>query len=188
MRGKRCFLWIVGIFTLLMMIAAGCAPARRPMTPETEPRPGVRTPLAPGPARTPGPAPGTPGLPAPGAPGTPATPAPTPGAPGTRALMPTGLADTIADEVTAMPGVRSASVLIVGRTAFIGVDLENEMNAGRVESLKNQIANNVRNRERINEVLVSADPAITRQIRDIAEGRTAPTAIGDLFTRMKPQM
>lgn len=107
---------------------------------------------------------------------------------GTAPVMPANLADSIANDVADMEGVKSAYVFVVGRTAFVGVNLDQEMDDAKVDSLKKQIANEIKRNDRITQVMISADPDLVEQIRDIAEGRSTPDAIGDLYTRLKPEM
>lgn len=165
MSSKRYFIWLVGALMIIMLVGVACAPAQKPtpQAPDVEPRTYQNQAPVPAPPQTP-------------TPGTPTTP-----------VMPTTLADKIADDVVDMEGVKSAYVFVIGRTAFVGVNLDKEMDDTKVDSLKEQITEKVKS-DRITQVLVSADPDLVEQIRDIAEGRSTPDAIGDLYTRLKPEM
>lgn len=112
--------------------------------------------------------------------------APTP--PNNNTTMPTrSMAETLADEITNLDGVKSAYVLIIGRTAMIGVNLDKEKDDKMVEGLKDRITKLAEGKGNINEALISADPEIVEQIRDVFEGRSTPDSIGDIYTRLKPQ-
>ncbi|MGI6065860.1 MAG: YhcN/YlaJ family sporulation lipoprotein [Bacillota bacterium] len=154
---------ISGLIILALLLGAACAPAQRPLDPTPTRNPAQ----APDMRQTP---PATPQPPTPQTPGVPAT-----------------LADTIADEVARINGVESANVLVVGRTAFVGCNLDKEMDDGQVETLKDDIADRAREFDQVTDCLVSADPDVVEQIRDISEGRSTPDSIGDLYQRLKPQ-
>lgn len=159
-------LFLISGLIVLALLGASCAPAQRPL----EPSPTRNPAQAPDMRQTPPATPQPPTQPTP----------PTPGAPAT-------MADTIADEVARINGVESAYVLVVGRTAFIGCNLEKEMDDGQVERLKDDIADRTKEFDQVTECLVSADPDVAEQIRDISEGRSTPDSIGDLYNRLKPQ-
>lgn len=169
MSSKRYFICLVGVVVMALLVGVACAPAQKPtpQAPDMEPRTYENQAPVPAPPQTP-------------TPGTPTDP-----------VRPTTLADSIADDVADMEGVKSAYVFVVARTAFVGVNLDQEMDDTKVETLKKQIVDKIkRDRvdDRVTQVMISADPDLVEQIRDIAEGRSTPDAIGDLYTRLKPEM
>ncbi|MDD2496958.1 MAG: YhcN/YlaJ family sporulation lipoprotein [Desulfitobacteriaceae bacterium] len=163
-------IFLISGLIVLALLGASCAPAQRPLEPSPTRNEAPQAPdMRQVPPATPQP-PTQPGQPTPSTPGAPAT-----------------VADTIADEVARINGVESANVLVVGRTAFIGCNLDKEMDDGQVERLKDDIADRARNFNQVTDCLVSADPDVAEQIRDISEGRSTPDSIGDLYNRLKPQ-
>lgn len=161
MTARRKIFLALGL-VLALILCAACSPARKPVQPT--PAPTKAPSIQRGTSVTPQP-PATTALP-----GTPAT-----------------LSDTISKEVARMSGVKSCYSLVVGRTAFIGVNLDNGLSTQRVNSLKKSIADKAKSFKNINEALVSADPALIKQIRDISEGKSAPGTVNDLYNRLKPQ-
>lgn len=162
MKGRRNFI-ALGLILALFLCAA-CSPAKKPVSP------------TPAPTRSPSMQRGTAVAPQPPA----TTTLPVPGTPAT-------LSDTISREVTRMSGVKSCYTLVVGRTAFIGVSLNNGLSTGKVNTLKKDIAQRAKSFKNISEALVSADPALVKRIRDISEGKSAPGTVKDLYDRLKPQ-
>lgn len=163
MNRRRNLIFVLAFMMLALLVCVSCASAKKPVQPAPKrtsyQSPNVRTTQ-----------PATPQPPTPTTPGVPAT-----------------LADTIVNEVVKMSGVKSAHVLVVGTTAFVGVNLDRELDDKKFTTLKDTVSNKVKKFSRINEALVSADPEIVEQIRDISQGKSTPDSIGDLYTRLKPQ-
>lgn len=157
---------------LILIFVVSCAPPRRP----GEAQPGGPeqtrffprlTPRRPGPAPAPGqPAPGP--APAPQRavpPGpAPARPAPAPGGvgqgarqPGQDALM--ERAENIAQTVAQEDEIDSATCVITGNTALVGVQFDEQYRGQLTDRIKQRIDQRVRQEdERVTRVVVTADP------------------------------
>lgn len=104
------------------------------------------------------------------------TPQQQPGTPGTDTTPDTGRegdlterANRIADEVTALEEVRSATVVITENTALVGITLSDDMEEVGTE-LENRIEDVVTEADReIDRVAVTADPDLFTRIENIAK-------------------
>ncbi|NHM27347.1 YhcN/YlaJ family sporulation lipoprotein [Desulfofundulus sp. TPOSR] len=156
------------IISLALMLVSGCAVSRKPAPP---------SPAAPGPA--------------PAAPG-PAAPAPRP--------LPTTpaeahrLATKLAAEAEKVPGVKSATVVLTGNTAIVGLDIKSGVERGRTAAIKDEVARRVRAADnRVVTVQVTTDPDTVTRIRRVAQGisRGEPVAsfnreIQEILRRITP--
>lgn len=77
------------------------------------------------------------------------------------------IATEVADDLAALEQVKSANVLVTENTAFVGVDLENNMDAS--DKLQTEITNIVRESGNYNEVFVSFNPDFTKQLADYSD-------------------
>mgnify|MGYP002410582262 CR=1 FL=1 len=99
-------------------------------------------------------------------------PTPTPG-PTDRTKMTTSdkqRAERIAREATQIKGVRKTVVVVSGKTAFIGLDLEKREGAA-VKRTKDEVARRIKAAEpTLKTVNVTADPDLVTRLRKIADG------------------
>ena len=108
----------------------------------------------------------------------PAPPEDVPGAPpGARQTLPTDpresarLADRLAETAAETPGVRRATVVLAATTAYLGLNLEGEMNAEQTEATKREAAKRVKEEEpRIERVMVVTDIDTFTRLENMAEG------------------
>ncbi|MHB1126047.1 MAG: YhcN/YlaJ family sporulation lipoprotein [Bacillota bacterium] len=145
LRNKKIHRIVAAIATLVLSvtIAAGCTePARRPLPP---------TPMKP---RT-----------------SPFTPAPSGKPIANTPAEAHRLAQTLAKEARKVPGVRKAIVVVSGDTAFVGLDLTNDVEAPQSDRIKNEVATRLRKAEgRISTVMVATDPDTITRLNNIAAG------------------
>lgn len=107
----------------------------------------------------------------------PAAPEQIPGAPsGARQALPNDpreaadLADRLAEKAAEVPGVNRATVVLTGTTAYVGVNLESEMEDERTEATKREVAKRVKKEEpRIERVMVTTDTDTVTRLDKIAE-------------------
>jgi YhcN/YlaJ family sporulation lipoprotein len=108
----------------------------------------------------------------------PAPPEQVPGAPpGARQTLPNDpreasrLADRLAKVAAETPGVNRATVVLTGTTAYVGVNLEAEMEKERTEATKREVAKRVKDAEpRVERVMVTTDTDTVTRLKNIAEG------------------
>ncbi|MDA8097582.1 MAG: YhcN/YlaJ family sporulation lipoprotein [Clostridia bacterium] len=108
----------------------------------------------------------------------PAPPEQTPGTPpGARAALPTdpreatGLAQKMVNVAESVQGVRSATVVLAGSTAYVGINVERGMENRQTEEVKRNVATKVKNADnRIARVLVTTDPNLITRLEEIARG------------------
>lgn len=120
------------------------------------------------PFRRPAPTPPAPERTVPGPAGGPAAPRP-----GAQAA-----ADKLRAEAENVPGVKSAVVVVAGKTAMVGIDLEPGIDKARAEGIKKQVADRLRtgihtSAPGVTAVSVTEDPDLVTRLRRIAEGLTA---------------
>jgi len=139
---------VLALFFLMIAVLGGCTTAKKPAPEPTAPSPQVMP--------------------------TPQTPAPLP-APAKN--MPTNttelnrISKTLADEAARVPGVKSASVVISGNTAYVGVDISAQAEKGKTDRIKSDVAKVVKSKEnRLTNVLVSTDADTTTRLKKIADG------------------
>jgi YhcN/YlaJ family sporulation lipoprotein len=101
-----------------------------------------------------------------------------PGAPpGGRQVLPTDpresaqLADRLARVAAETPGVNRATVVLVGTTAYLGLNLEAEMDEEQTETTKRKAAKRIKDEEpRIERVMVVTDVDTLTRLENMAEG------------------
>lgn len=162
---KKLLAWL-STLTLAVMLVAGCAVARKPAPPS----PAAPAPTAPGPAAT--------------------APRPLP----TTAAEAHRLATKLAAEAQKVSGVKSATVVLSGNTAIVGLDIKAGVERGRTAAIKNEVARRVRAADnRIATVQVTTDADTITRIRRVAQGisRGTPVAsfnreIQEILRRITP--
>lgn len=81
------------------------------------------------------------------------------------------MADRAAREAAKVPGVRRATVVISGKTAFVGLDLKANVEKTRTTAIKNEVVRRVKTAEPgIATVNVTSDPDLVARLRRIADG------------------
>ncbi|MBO8129369.1 MAG: YhcN/YlaJ family sporulation lipoprotein [Peptococcaceae bacterium] len=131
-------------------------------------------------------------------------PGPTPPGPAesprTRDVLPTDpreanrLAERMADRATDVTGVRKATVVLSGTTAYVGLDLEPGVEGTRVKKVEKEVAGKVRKTDRrVDRVMVTTDPNTISRLKRIsaglAEGRPLSAftkELKELNSRMTP--
>jgi len=84
-------------------------------------------------------------------------------------LQDTGTA--IERRVERMNGVLDASVLVLSRTALVALELKEPMPPEEIDKIKRETADYAKGFSNIDEVLVTADPNIVAEIKDILRDR-----------------
>jgi YhcN/YlaJ family sporulation lipoprotein len=97
--------------------------------------------------------------------------------PGARQALPNDpresaqLADRLAKEAASTPGVKRASVVLTGTTAYVGVNLDDKMEREQTERTQRAVGNRVKKAEpRIERVLVTTDTDMVTRLAEVAEG------------------
>jgi YhcN/YlaJ family sporulation lipoprotein len=111
-----------------------------------------------------------------------------------RGRTPQDTADHLAELAIRVPQVRRASAVVFGRYTLVGIDVDPELDRGRVGTVKYTVA------EALNEdplgahALVTADPDLTQRIRELGDSirRGHPVAglmkeLGEIAARIAPQ-
>jgi YhcN/YlaJ family sporulation lipoprotein len=81
------------------------------------------------------------------------------------------MADQVAREAAKVPGVQRATVVISGKTAFIGLDLKANVEKSRTTAIKNEVVRQVKTAEpSLTTVNVTSDPDLVARLRRIADG------------------
>jgi YhcN/YlaJ family sporulation lipoprotein len=104
------------------------------------------------------------------------------------------MANRIAQECTRVKGVSNAYVLLTGKTALIGVDIDSKITGSKIDSIKYSVKEAA---ERIGpgyHAVVSADLDTVTRIRNLASGVRAgrPTStfsdeVADILSRLLPE-
>ncbi|TCP59510.1 YhcN/YlaJ family sporulation lipoprotein [Tumebacillus sp. BK434] len=104
-------------------------------------------------------------------------------------------ADDIANMLTRLPGVERAAVVITGKTALVGLDLNANITGSQIDSIKFSAKEAVERSGKGYNALVSADlDTVTRSralIRDIRNGKPIEgisNEIADIVSRLIPEM
>lgn len=92
---------------------------------------------------------------------------PAPGTPPMEGNSEPARADAMAEKITQIQNIRAATVVISGNTAWVGVDLN--ANVQMTDALKDEIANMVKNDDKtIQNVFVTADADTVTRLKNIA--------------------
>jgi YhcN/YlaJ family sporulation lipoprotein len=84
------------------------------------------------------------------------------------------IAANLSNVAAQVPGVNSATVVIAGTTAFVGIDQRADLEKSETENVKRDVSNAVKKAEpRLTAVYVSSDPDTVTRIRRIADGIAA---------------
>ena len=106
------------------------------------------------------------------------TPAPKPAAPTAHAL-----ATKLASAAEKVEGVKWATVVVSGSTAFVGLEIKPGIEAKKTNEIKSKVADAVKRADaRIKAVNVTTDPNLVTRLKKIAEGIRAGKPISS-FTR-----
>ncbi|MGF7056968.1 YhcN/YlaJ family sporulation lipoprotein [Brassicibacter mesophilus] len=105
-------------------------------------------------------------------------------------------ADKIANNVANLKEVNSATVVISGNTAIVGVDIKNQVEGNLTTDLKKKVEKTVRNTDKsITNVTVTADADLFKRIqnigRDIRTGKPISgfgNEIEEIIRRITPSM
>jgi hypothetical protein len=94
------------------------------------------------------------------------------------------LALRVSEVAGLVEGVTGASVVVVGTTAFIGLEVEEGANE---EAAERKVEERVEAQTMIVEALASTDPEIIKEIDNIRSGAVPPNAVGRLHDRMQAE-
>jgi len=109
-------------------------------------------------------------------------------------LTATETANRLADLATKVPNVNDATVIVMGNTAIVGIDVNAKLDRPRVGTIKYTVAEALKNDPYGKTAVVVADPDVVQRIRemnqDIKRGR--PVAgfaeeLADIASRFVPQ-
>ena len=104
-------------------------------------------------------------------------------------------ADAIAETVTRIPGVERAAVLIAGKAALVGIDLDAKISGSKIDSIKFSVKEAVERSGNGYQAIVSSDiDTVTRTrelINGIRQGRPVSSVsdeVADIVSRLLPEM
>lgn len=104
-------------------------------------------------------------------------------------------ADRIAQVVTAIPGVNGANVLITGRVALVGVDLNSNITGSKIDTLKYSVREAAERTGKGYRAVVFADVDTVARIKKMAEGvrvgrpvSSFTDEIADILSRLVPEV
>jgi YhcN/YlaJ family sporulation lipoprotein len=93
------------------------------------------------------------------------------------------LASKLSNAAEKVEGVKSATVVVSGSTAFVGLEIKPEVEAKKTNEIKSKVADAVKRADtRIKAVNVTTDPNLVTRLKKIAEGIRAGKPISS-FTR-----
>jgi YhcN/YlaJ family sporulation lipoprotein len=70
---------------------------------------------------------------------------------------------------TSMPNIKDATAVVIGRYAFVGIDVDENIDRSQVGSIKYTVAEALKNDPHGARAVVIADPDLTARLREIAE-------------------
>ncbi|MHB1419342.1 MAG: YhcN/YlaJ family sporulation lipoprotein [Bacillota bacterium] len=96
------------------------------------------------------------------------------------------MAQTLAKEAGKAPGVRKATVVVSGNTAFVGLELNKKTtNTRETDMIKNDVATRIKKMEsRITTVLVASDPDTMTRLNKIATGIREGKPVSSFVTEL----
>ncbi len=81
------------------------------------------------------------------------------------------LATKLAGDAKKVPGVKKATVVLSGNMAYVGLDLQAGVEAGKTNTIKKDVADRVKKADkRLTSVYVSTNPDLVTRIKKVAEG------------------
>lgn len=102
------------------------------------------------------------------------------------------LADGMAREAAKINGVNSASVMVVGRMAYVGLNLKKDIPGTRATKIKKDVIKRLKNYAakqkgglKITKVYVTADPNLVQRLKDAISGKNTPAVLNDLYKRIR---
>lgn len=154
-------------FVLLVSLAMACSPQQRPQE-RTTPAPQQRV------------------TPAPEAPGN--------RTPERDATEDTRRAEAIANSVEDINGIKAATVIVTGTTAYVGVDLSGNVEGNMTDAMKQSVIDTAKKTDRmLNNVFVSADVDTVTRLKnfskDIQQGKPVSgflDELAEMFRRPAP--
>lgn len=121
---------------------------------------------------------------------TPDTPAPTAQKP----QDPQATAERLAKLATNIPEVREATAIVFGKTAIVGIDLDDGLDRSRVGTIKYTVAEALKSDPQGANAIITADPDIVRRVREInreiQQGRPLEgfaNELSNIIARLMPQ-
>jgi len=81
-------------------------------------------------------------------------------------------------------GVVEASVLVLSRIALIALNLDDELTEKRVDEVKREVADTAEGLPNVDEVLVTANPDIVAEVKDILAGEAPLDSLEDIYRRI----
>jgi YhcN/YlaJ family sporulation lipoprotein len=105
------------------------------------------------------------------------------------------IAQHLVDLTTSIPNVKDATAVVLGPFAFVGIDVDSNMERSQVGSLKYTVAESLKKDPHGARAVVIADPDITARLKEIAEDieNGAPiqgiaNELADISGRLMPEI
>lgn len=96
-------------------------------------------------------------------------------------------AEIITQKVTAVPGVEGAQVIVLSRVALIALEVKPDLSAAEVKRIKNESTSAAKERPEVNEVLVTANPDLGKELQKILQGEAPLERLDYIYERIRDQ-
>jgi YhcN/YlaJ family sporulation lipoprotein len=104
-------------------------------------------------------------------------------------------ADEIAEVVSRIPGVERSAVLLTGKVALVGVDLQKDISGSKIDTIKYSVKEAAERTGKGYNAIVTADVDTVTRVRDLIAGMragkpvsTLSDEIADIVSRLIPEM
>jgi len=87
--------------------------------------------------------------------------------------------------VERMNGVLDASVLVLSRTALVALELEEALSPEEIDRIKRETADYAKGFPKIDEVLVTADPNLVAEIKEVLKGEAPLESLEDIYKKIR---
>lgn len=96
-------------------------------------------------------------------------------------------AEIITQRVSAVPGVEGAQVIVLSRVALIALEVKPDLSVAEVKRIKNESTSVAKERPEVNEVLVTANPDLGRELEKILQGEAPLERLEYIYERIRDQ-
>lgn len=95
------------------------------------------------------------------------------------------LATKLAGEAAKVKGVIKATVALSNTTAYVGIDLESNIEANKTDTIKKEVADKVKNADkRLTNVYVTSDVDLVTRIKKVAEGTSKGKPVSSFISEL----
>lgn len=94
------------------------------------------------------------------------------------------IAQHLVDLTTSMPNVKDATAVVLGKFAFVGIDVDANIDRSQVGSIKYSVAESLKKDPHGARAVVIADPDITARIKEVSEDIKNGKPIQGIFNEL----